>query len=338
MWARGKMELSNMTKTRDSPPNDRNPPARVRIGISLCLLGENVRYDGGHKRDAFLVERFGKYVQWVPVCPEVESGMPTPRDPMRLVEIDGSVRMTAPATGTDHTATMLDFSRRRTRALAGEGLSGYVFKRSSPSCGVHRVKVYKDGVPAGKGRGLFADAVLTAFPTLPVEEEGRLNDPRLRENFVSRVFAYHRWHEIRRKTRRALMGFHAAHKFVLMAHNQQGMRRLGALLGRAGQFPETHELAEVYWKEFSDVMMRVPTRRNHTNVLEHMAGFVSDRIDAADRAELQQAIERYRLELTPLIVPVTLIRHYVRKFEIDYLGDQVYLDPHPAELLLLNQL
>jgi len=310
---------------------------RVRIGISLCLLGEHVRYDGGHKRDQFLVERFGKYVEWVPVCPEVEVGMPTPRDPMRLVDVDGSVRMVAPATGTDHTAAMLEFSRHRARGLARQNLSGYVFKRSSPSCGVHRVKVYRDGVPTGTGRGLFADTFMTAFPTLPVEEEGRLNDPRLRENFVSRVFAYRRWHDIGRKTRRALMAFHEAHKFVLMAHNQQGMRRLGALLGRASEF-QTQELADTYWKEFSEVMTRVPTRRNHTNVLEHMAGFVSDRIDAEDRTELQRSIQNYRLEMTPLIVPVTLLRHYVRKFDVGYLKNQVYLDPHPDELMLLNQL
>lgn len=313
-------------------------PERVRIGISTCLLGEHVRYDAGHKRDSFLVDRFGKYVEWVPVCPEVEAGMSIPRDFLRLVDVDGEIRMIAPTTGKDHTDEMNRFSRNRIRTLGAEGLSGYVFKRSSPSCGVERVKVYKNGIPAGHGRGLFASAFIEANPTLPVEEEGRLNDPRLRENFVSRVFAYRRWHGIGRVTRRSLSEFHAAHKFVLMAHNQQGMRRLGAMLGRAGEFPSTHTLAGEYWAEFSEIMKRTPTRRNHTNVLQHMAGFVSDGLDTDDRAELTEAIDKYRREMVPLIVPVTLLRHHVRRMQVEYLQGQVYLDPHPDELMLLNHL
>lgn len=311
---------------------------RVRIGISTCLLGERVRYDGGHKRDSFLVDRFGKYVEWVPVCPEVESGMSIPRDFLRLVDVGGGIRMVAPATGRDHTGDMRRFARGRVRALASEDLSGYVFKKGSPSCGIDRVKVYRDGVPVGRGHGLFASAFIHDNPTLPVEEEGRLNDPRLRENFVSRVFAYRRWNDLHRVTRRALTQFHAAHKFQLMAHSQQGMRRLGAMLGRANEYPGTHELGEAYWSEFSEVMKRTPSRRNHTNVLSHMAGFVSDRVDTGDRAELSEAIESYRLERIPLIVPVTLIRHYVRRLDIQYLKGQVYLEPHPDELMLLNQL
>ena len=313
-------------------------PERVRIGISTCLLGEHVRYDGGHKRDAFLIDRFGKYVEWMPVCPEVEMGMPIPRDFLRLADVDGEIRMIAPTTETDHTKKMNRFSRNRIRALAGAGLSGYVFKRSSPSCGVERVKIYENGIPKKRGRGLFAAAFMEANPTMPVEEEGRLNDPRLRANFVSRVFAYRRWHDMGQVTRRSLIQFHTAYKFVLMAHNQQGMRRLGTMLGRAKKFPSTRTLAAEYWAEFSRIMKRTPTRRNHTNVLQHMAGFVSDGLDTADRAELTEAIEKYRMELVPLIVPVTLVRHYVRRLQLEYLQDQVYLDPHPDELMLLNQL
>jgi uncharacterized protein YbgA (DUF1722 family)/uncharacterized protein YbbK (DUF523 family) len=313
-------------------------PERVRVGISTCLLGENVRYDGGHKRDAFLVERFGRYVEWVPVCPEVEAGMSAPRDFLRLVEVDGALRMIAPTTDTDHTDNMHRFSKERIRQLEAMSLSGYVFKRSSPSCGVERVKIYGGKQPLKKGRGLFAAAMIDANPTLPVEEEGRLNDPRLRENFVSRVFAYHRWSSIERMTRGALVAFHAAHKFVLLAHNQDGMRRLGGMIGRAGDYPSTRALADAYWTDFSRVMARTPTRRNHTNVLQHIAGFISDQLDTHDRAELAEAIESYRLELLPLIVPITLLRHYVRKFGPPYLEGQVYLDPHPDELMLLNQL
>jgi uncharacterized protein YbgA (DUF1722 family)/uncharacterized protein YbbK (DUF523 family) len=313
-------------------------PGRVRIGISTCLLGERVRYDGGHKRDTFLVDRFGRYVEWVPVCPEVEAGMSIPRDFLRLVDVGGEVRMVAPATGRDHTAGRKRFARGRIKALARENLSGYIFKRSSPSCGVDRVKIYTNGIPGKTGSGLFAGAFIASNPTLPVEEEGRLNDPRLRENFVSRVFAHKRWTDIPRLTRRALTAFHAAHKFLLLAHNQEGTRRLGALLGRAGKDADVPRLAHAYWLEFSKVMQRTPTRRNHTNVLQHMAGYVSDRIDDGDRAELTEAIERYRLERVPLIVPVTLLRHYVRRLGIEYLDGQVYLEPHPDELMLLNQL
>ena len=313
-------------------------PQRVRIGISTCLLGERVRYDGGHKRDTLLVDGFGKYVEWVPVCPEVEAGMPIPRDFLRLVEVAGDVRMVAPNTGRDHTAEMRRFARARVRTLSGENLSGYIFKRSSPSCGVERVKVYKDGMPGRRGRGIFASALIEANQTLPVEEEGRLNDPLLRENFVWRVFAYRRWQDLGRVTRRALLEYHAAHKFVLMAHSQQGMRRLGAMLGRAKEYPGTRQLADAYWREFSKVMKRTPTRRSHTSALRHMTRFVSAKIDGEDRSGLEEAIESYRLELTPLIVPVTLLRHHVRRLRIENLQDQVYLDPHPDELMLLNQL
>ena len=313
-------------------------PCRVRIGISMCLLGERVRYDGGHKRDTFLVDRFGKYVQWVPVCPEVEAGMSIPRDFLRLVDIDGEVRMVAPNTGRDHTVGTRRFARARVRALSGENLSGYVFKRSSPSCGIERVKIFKEGVSGRRGRGLFASAFMEANPTLPVEEEGHLNDPRLRENFVSRVFAHRRWQDLGRVTRKALVDFHAAHNFVVMAHSQQGLRRLDAILGRAKDYPGMRQLADAYWAEFSEVMKRTPARRNHANVLRHMAVFVSDKIDPEDRAELKQAIDSYRLELTPLIVPVTLLRQHMRRLRIGYLQDQVYLSPHPDELMLLNQL
>jgi len=314
--------------------------SRARIGISSCLLGEPVRYDGGHKRDEFLVNLFGRYVEWVPVCPEMEMGLGVPRPNLRLIDQDGEIRMIAPTTGTDHTAGMNVFLRQRIRQLEGEQLAGFVFKRSSPSCGLERVRVYKNGIPAGRGQGLFAAAITAQFPTLPVEEEGRLNDPRLRENFVSRVFAYQRWTDTHKQrfTRRTLMEFHAAHKYLLMAHNQQGMRRIGGLLARAQEFATTSELAAAYWNGFSDVMQRTPSRKNHTNALQHIAGYFSDRLDIGDRQELTSAIQSYRLENVPLIVPITLLRHYVRKLGEPYLENQVYLNPHPDELMLLNQL
>jgi uncharacterized protein YbgA (DUF1722 family)/uncharacterized protein YbbK (DUF523 family) len=313
----------------------------VRLGISSCLLGQEVRFDGGHKRDAFLVEVFGRYVEWVPVCPEVEMGLGVPRETMRLESHGGEVRLITPKTGADHTDLLRTFADNRLAALANERLCGYIFKKDSPSCGMERVRVYPNHTsPNRSGRGLFAAALMQRFPYLPVEEEGRLNDPRLRENFVSRVFAYQRWRQMAEKpiTRAALMGFHARHKFLLVAHSQIGTQRLGRLLAHPEQFPDENALATAYLEGFAEVMRKTPTRRSHTNVLQHLAGYVSKPLDPDEREELTEMIDQYRRGLLPLIVPVTLIRHYVRKFKVPYLLDQVYLTPHPHELMLLNQL
>jgi uncharacterized protein YbgA (DUF1722 family)/uncharacterized protein YbbK (DUF523 family) len=313
----------------------------VRIGISSCLLGQHVRFDGGHKRDAFLVEVFGSYVEWVPVCPEVEMGLGVPRDTMRLEWHAGEVRMITPKTGADHTEGMWTFAEQRLAALVEERLCGYILKKDSPSCGMERVRVYaSQGSPNRAGQGLFAAALMKHFPHLPVEEEGRLNDPRLRENFISRVFAYQRWGQLAesRITRAGLTDFHAQHKFLLVAHSQVGTQRLGRLLAHPERFTDEKALAAAYLEGFTEVMRRVPTRRGHTNVLQHLAGYVSKPLDADEREELSEMIDRYRRGLLPLIVPVTLIRHYVRKFRVPYLLDQVYLSPHPHELMLLNQL
>jgi uncharacterized protein YbgA (DUF1722 family)/uncharacterized protein YbbK (DUF523 family) len=314
-------------------------PPKPRLGISACLLGQEVRFNGGHKRDDFLVDTFGRYVEWVAVCPEVELGMGTPRPPIRLERRGEEIRLVTLGTGEDSTAAMRAWSRQRVEALAGMDLDGYVLKKDSPSCGLERVKVYPvAGPPSKEGRGLFAEALIARLPHLPVEEEGRLNDPLLRENFIARVFVHQRWREAEREgwTRAALMRFHERHKFLLLARNQAGMRRLGRLLGDSGKDSPAGDLAAGYREGLTEVFCRPASRRGHTNVLHHLAGFVSDALDAADRAELAETIERYRLGLVPLIVPLTLIRHHVRKQEAAYLQGQVYLEPHPCELMLLN--
>lgn len=314
-------------------------PPKLRIGVSACLLGQEVRYNGGHKRDAFLTDTFGRYVEWVAVCPEVEVGMGTPRPPVRLERRGEETRLVMPSTGEDYTDAMRAWGQRRVEALAGMDLDGYVLKKDSPSCGMERVKVYSGaGAPAKDGRGLFAEALIARLPDLPVEEEGRLNDPLLRENFIARVFVHHRWREGEREgwTRASLMRFHERHKFLLMARNQNGMRRLGRLLGDSGKETPAAELAASYRKGLTEVLQRPATRRGHANVLQHLAGYVSDPLDREDRAELAGTIERYRLGLVPLIVPLTLIRHHVRRQEVEYLQGQAYLEPHPYELMLLN--
>lgn len=312
----------------------------LRIGVSACLLGEEVRYNGGHKRDPFLTDMLGLYVEWVPVCPEVEMGLGTPRPAMRLVRIGGDTRMVTPETGADHTEAMRSYSERRVGELFGERLAGYILKKDSPSCGMERVKLYpaEGGGPVKEARGLFAEALLRRWPDLPVEEEGRLHDPLLRESFVTRIFVRDRWMQAQEEgwTRASLMRFHERHKFLLMARNQAGMRRLGRLLGQSGKKDDARGLAQAYLAGMTEVMRRPATRRGHTNVLFHLAGFVTDRLDDGDRRELIESIDRYRAGQLPLIVPVTLIRHHVRRLDVDYLRDQVYLDPHPQELMLLN--
>lgn len=312
---------------------------KPRIGVSACLLGQEVRYNGGHKRDAFLTDTFGRYVEWVAVCPEVEVGMGTPRPPIRLERRGEEIRLVRPSTGEDYTDAMRSWAERRVAALIGMDLDGYVLKKDSPSCGMERVKVYAgEGAPSKDGRGLFAETLMARLPDLPVEEEGRLNDPLLRESFIARVFVHHRWREGEKEgwPRASLMRFHERHKFLLMARNQNGMRRLGRLLGDSGKETPVADLAAAYRQGLTEVLRRPATRRGHTNVLKHLAGYVSDALDPADRAELAETIERYRLGLVPLIVPLTLIRHHVRRQEVEYLQGQAYLEPHPYELMLLN--
>jgi uncharacterized protein YbgA (DUF1722 family)/uncharacterized protein YbbK (DUF523 family) len=301
------------------------------------LLGAKVRFDGGHKKDDFLVNTFGEWVQWVPVCPEVEVGMGTPRESVRLVREGGEVRMVAPKSGTDWTKAMRTYSAQRVEKLAAAELSGYVLKKDSPSCGMERVKIYGEGMPTKSGRGVFAEALLARFPNLPVEEEGRLCDPALRDNFVERVFAYHR---VRRFfldhwTVGGLVAFHTAHKLQLMAHAPKSYEALGRLVARAKGLPR-EALRESYETEFMQGLKVIATTRRNSNVLLHILGYFKKLIDGEARAELLGLIEDYHRGLVPLIVPITLIRHYVRLHSVSYLVGQVYLQPHPKELMLRN--
>ena len=310
----------------------------LRIGISACLLGHEVRYDGGHKRDRFLTDTFGRFVEWVPVCPEVEAGFGTPRESMRLVDGDGRLRLVTVRTGVDLTSRMDRFARRRVDELAAEDLSGYVLKKDSPSCGVERVKVHDGrGMPSRTGRGLFAAALCARYPHLPVEEEGRLSDPRLRDNFVERVFAYRRLREMfaGRWTVGSLVDFHTAHKLTLMAHSVTAYRELGRLVAEA-KTAKRSDVQDAYTRGFMTALAAIATTRRHTNVLQHMAGYFKKALDEGSRAELQATIEDYRTGLVPLVVPITLLRHHVRHHAVAYLAGQTYLEPHPRELMLRN--
>jgi uncharacterized protein YbgA (DUF1722 family)/uncharacterized protein YbbK (DUF523 family) len=324
-------------------PGQRSEPATgksVRIGISSCLLGQKVRYDGGHKRDRFATDVLEPFVEWVPLCPEVEIGLGIPRPTIRLERAeDGTARLVMPSAEEDLTPRMKAWAETRVTGLGDLDLCGFILKKDSPSCGMERVKIYdRNDVPARDGTGVFAEALLRLAPHLPVEEEGRLNDSRLRENFIARVFAMRRWKdmEVLGATRSRLMEYHARHKYLCMARNQAGARRLGRLLGSAETGDLGAALARAYLDEFTAVMRRTPSPKGHTNVLQHMAGYVSDELDRDDRTELTGAIHDYRRGLLPLIVPLTLLRHHSRRQERTYLLRQAYLFPHPHELMLLN--
>ncbi|MBP7205297.1 MAG: DUF1722 domain-containing protein [Candidatus Cloacimonetes bacterium] len=311
----------------------------LKLGISSCLLGHKVRYDGQHKYDSWLVETLGKYVSYVPVCPEVECGLPVPREAMRLVGEVDNPRLQTVQTKLDHTPRMLEWAARRIEALASEELCGFVFKSKSPSSGMERVKVYpaKGGAGEKKGVGIFARQFMNAFPLLPVEEEGRLHDPVLRENFIERIFIMQRWLQLRRESwsAGALVDFHTRHKLLLMAHNPALYREMGKLVATVKQHPP-QEFAVLYLARLMQATSHPATRAKHQNVLQHILGYFKAELSASEKAELLELIDAYRNRLLPLIVPVTLLNHYVRKYDKPYLAEQYYLQPHPQELALRN--
>ena len=312
--------------------------ATLRLGISRCLLGDEVRFDGGHKRDNFLTDVFGRYVEWVPVCPEVEAGLGTPREAMRLVGDPRHPRLVTIRSGKDHTQALVRMTDDRIEELKKLDLSGYVFKKDSPSCGIERVRLYNEhGMPSRNGVGLFARAFIEEFPLIPVEEEGRLCDPPLRENFIERVFCYRRFQDLAVNgiTRQTVVRFHTIHKYLLLSHSQPHYQVLGRLVGHAEDH-RPRELASRYGELFMKALAVKATVRKHVNVLQHILGYFKDRLSVQEKAELLGVIGDYHRGLTPLIVPLTLIKHYVQIFDVGYIRDQVYLNPHPKELMLRN--
>jgi len=328
------------------PPRWRRTDAPIRIGVSGCLLGEEVRFDGGHKRSRFVTDELGRFVEWVPVCPEVEVGMGVPRPPIRIVQPAGTSgedaqRLQEVKSGHRHTSAMTRFARSRVAGLARTDLCGFILKKDSPTCGMERVRVWredKDGGATRDGRGFFARVLLDRMPMLPVEEEGRLEDPALRERFVERIFAYRRLKSLfeARWTLRELVAFHTAHKMQLLAHSEKDYRALGRIVAEVKQTPRA-ELRDRYATLFMQALAVKATPRRHVNVLQHMAGHLRGRLDDPSRQELAGMIEDYRAGLVPLVVPITLIRHHVRRLGVDYLAGQVYLEPHPKELMLRNR-
>lgn len=311
---------------------------KIKIGLSRCLLGDNVRYDGGHRQDRYVTDTLGKYFDWVPVCPEVEYGLPVPREAMRLVGDPESPRLVTVHSGVDHTEGMRRWAGRKLDELAGEGLLGFIFKSKSPSCGMAAVKVHSPAGTARKaGVGILAAAFMERFPLIPCEEDERLYDPVLRENFIERVFVFKRWADAWRKGRSAktLADFHRDHKLLIAAHSPVHLSRLDRLVATPDR-RRLQETAAAYIALLMETLKLIATVRKNTNVLRHMAGYLKKRLKRADRQELLETIANYRRGMVPLIVPVVLLQHYVRMYDEPCLERQVYLNPRPLELMLRN--
>ncbi|MEZ4386765.1 MAG: DUF523 and DUF1722 domain-containing protein [Candidatus Krumholzibacteriia bacterium] len=317
-----------------------NDERRILVGVSTCLLGEKVRWDGGHKHDRYLTGILGAYFDFLPVCPEAEVGMGIPREPISLHGDPAAPRLLGSKSGDDWTERMTRWSRRKLKDLVSAGLSGYILKRASPSCGMERVPVKRPGggPPSKTGVGLFAAELMRRLPLLPVEEEGRLNDPGLRENFIVRVFAYHRVQRLLgsgRFRRGDVVAFHAREKYLLMAHSPKLYKELGQLVAQVKDYTPA-EFRERYLTLYMQALSAHATVPRNVNVLQHLLGYLRDRIGEAERADIARVIEVYRRGLVPLIVPLTLLNHHLKVHQVEYLLDQVYLQPAPEELALRN--
>ena len=313
--------------------------ARIPVGVSSCLLGEEVRYDGGHKLDRYVTGVLGRWFEYVPFCPEALAGLGVPRPPIRLTGDPAAPRAVRVDDASIDVTGALEATSRRIVPELGS-VRGYVFKRASPSCGIERVKVYHaPGRAPRMGRGIFARAVMEAYPLLPCEEEGRLNDPTLRESFVERVFALDRWRRTMAEgfTPARIVEFHTRHKLLLLSHSEVHYRAAGRLVADAGRREPAHVAGE-YLRTFMEGMRRQATRRRHANVLQHLAGYLKRRIDSGDRQALAALIDEYRTGAVPLVVPIRFLRHHFRHAPDRYVEMQHYLEPCPDALGLRNHL
>jgi uncharacterized protein YbgA (DUF1722 family)/uncharacterized protein YbbK (DUF523 family) len=309
-----------------------------KVGVSACLLGHQVRYDGGHKRDAFIIGPLSEHLDLIPICPETAIGLGIPRPTIRLMgDIDHPRLVGTVDAGFDVTEKMERYAERQTGELGD--LCGYILKKDSPSCGMERVKVFNSSGSHAerKGSGVYARILMQRLPLLPVEEEGRLNDAVLRENFVNRVFVMQRWKNLMHKglTAAGLIEFHTTHKYLVLAHSQAAYQRLGRMLSNLAK-DDLRSIAETYSEALMQTLKRRVNRKRHVNVLQHIMGYLKKRIDSDDKAELSESIETYRRGEIPLIVPITLLRHYFRRHPDPYMEKQLYLRPYPDKLGLRN--
>jgi uncharacterized protein YbgA (DUF1722 family)/uncharacterized protein YbbK (DUF523 family) len=311
---------------------------KIKLGISQCLLGDNVRYDGGHQLDRFITDTLGCYVQFVPVCPEVECGLGIPREAMHLEGDPVNPRLVTIRTKIDYTEKMTSWARKRVAELEKEALCGFIFKKGSPSSGMERIKVYKEkGEPIKTGVGLFAREYMDRFPLIPVEDEGRLHDPILRENFIERIFALKRWREVsaQKITMKSLVDFHTSHKYLILSHSRKHYQKMGQLVAQSAPL-SLKERFDTYQDLFLEALRVKTSPKKQSDVLFHLMGYFKKELSPDEKQELLEIVDHYIQGLIPLIVPITLLQHYVRKYNQPYLENQVYLQPHPLELKLRN--
>lgn len=309
---------------------------KFRIGISSCLLGNEVRWNSGHKLDKYLARTLGQFVEYVSVCPEVEAGFGVPRESFRLVGDPDSPRLVTFKSKTDHTDRMLTWTQKRVGELEKEELCGFIFKSDSPSSGMIRVKVYNEkGMPHKIGIGMFARAFMEHFPLIPVEDDGRLNDPVIRENFILQIFTMKRWRDnlTRKRGIGNLVDFHTLNKLLMLSHSPKHYRLMGKLVAEGKKMP-LGDLYDQYQLLLMEALKLETTIRKNINVLQHLMGYFKKQLSGDEKQELLEAFDQYRSEYVPLIVPITLINHYVRKYDQPYLKQQTYLNPHPVELKL----
>ncbi|SES80128.1 YbgA family protein [Thorsellia anophelis] len=310
---------------------------KLNIGISSCLLGKSVRFDGGHKGFAFAMKALSEYVEYIDVCPEMGIGLPTPRPALRLTMINNQVRMTlSQDTTKDFTQKMTDFATNQFEQFPV--LAGYIVCAKSPSCGLERVRLYhpNDNSNQKIGVGIYTSQLLKHYPWLPVEEDGRLNDPIIRENFVGRIFALHELESLMRSgiTKGKLVAFHTQYKLILLSHNQADYRTLGKKIAQLSNTDKLERFYEEYRTLLMQTMSKIATRKNHTNVLMHIQGYFKKHLNRDEKAELANIIERYRKGMLPLLAPLTLLMHYARQYDERYLLSQRYFEPYPESLRL----
>lgn len=307
---------------------------KIKVGISSCLLGNKVRFDGGHKQSKYCVDVLSQYFDFQTLCPEMAIGLGAPRKAIRLIRDEDRIRVVASDGSFDVTDKLQHYGEQTSPLLTP--LSGYIFCAKSPSCGMERVTVYQKDSKQGnrEGVGVFAAKVMADHPLMPVEEDGRLNDPLLRENFITRVLAYHQWLCLVKNgiTKAALIDFHARHKYLLMAHHPAQYRKLGPLL--AGNEQPLEQVSAQYIEGFMEILKKIPNRKGHTNTLQHLQGYFKRQLNSAERVDLAEQIDKYRQGLLPLMVPITLIKHFLTLYPDPYLQKQVYLNPHPEALKL----
>lgn len=309
---------------------------RIKIGVSACLLGNKVRYDGGHKLDRFLTDTFGKFVEYVPVCPEAECGLPIPREPMNLYGAMENPKMITVKTRIDLTGKMRSWCNKRLIEIASENLSAYILKSKSPSCAMTGLKIYdEEGGAAGRGSGIWAKMLMDRFPVLPVIDEALIHDLDQREMFVERIFVFQRWRDLisSKPGIGKLVDFHAAHKYLILSHSPDIYRKLGRIAATAKGKPFKDVQVE-YFELLQKAMSLKATIKKNVNVLQHLIGYFKKRISAEEKQAFQNIIEQYTHGRVPLIVPLTIINHYVVKYGESYLAGQHYLNPQAIELKL----